>query len=645
MSKWQQTKATNGKSANNTDELTIKSRWDSARQRQTQASKIKLVCNNSDVATIKAAVKTPQVFCTFYLSKIRNVTPFTAMGYARTTAACRCIRQSAGKTTKAATPTPSVCSNAKCRQSDIAAIKAEFKKPLQICKFFVALKGTQTAQLMDSQTLARSKAACQAIIKAASAPTTTPKVASSSKSSSKASKAPSTTTTSVVSPSTSSTSSATTLRLTQIDPTKLNILPTSSNSTTVVTSTAATTSATSTITSTTTTQKITTFRVRSSSTTLATTSTDFTTTTLTSSTSSPTTTDVPSSSSEDESGRGRSSTTDDSFTNTSTGQGKLKASPTPSIPFCSSAAVSSLQSDPSGTSFCQIVLVVPTVTVTTRTTSTTTTSITITNTNIAFETSITTREITMPPNLTETAYITAYATFCGGGNTFRKRDAEPAQATSAGIDVPTYLSGLPVKSISSACSCLGPLPTPSVTRTSTIRGPTVTITSMTDIDLTSTIIKTLTTVSYANTSSIPTVTATTTVTDTAAVTAGAVATNTLAPSVPGVFMKYPGYTPADNIPALISCQCSSSSGGTCDFAGYMSPLIAASTCADWDGCMATCAYFNTKVSSNKCSGVFYDADVGFCTLLGPDYLPMVDSGSCGVMGNATAGGFAALIRN
>ncbi|KAG8628574.1 hypothetical protein KVT40_004447 [Elsinoe batatas] len=526
-----------------------------------------------------------------------------------------------------------------------------------MCKFLIALKGSQSGRLMSTQSLARTKAACQVIVNPAkSKSSTTAKVATTSRKSSSSSSAalsapPSSiatkarTSSSSIAPASSS-ASGTAVK----SAASLSSSPSSSSTGTPTSVVASTIASTSTRQRTTVTNANANIPVLTSAsivitTPLATTTTSTTTTSFD---------DSSSTSSQDDGARSQQSTqrtSDDSQAATSTGGNKLKSSTTASLPFCSSAPVLSLAADPSGTPFCQTILVVPTVTITSQTTSTTTTGLMITNTNIAYETTTITRQITQPPNQTETAYITAYATFCGGGNTFAKRDALPAaQTTSSGVAVPSYLSGYNANRISSACSCLGPLPTPSITRTVTISGPTVTLTTTTDIDFTSTITRTLTSVSYANTSTIPTVTATTTVTDTAAVSGGALATNTLAPSVPGVFMQYPGYTPAADIPGLMSCQCSSSSGGTCDFAGYTSPLIPATSCSNFAGCMASCAYLNSKVSgSNKCSGVFYDGSVGYCTLLGPGYLPMVDQGSCGVVyGNTTTSanvGFAALVRN
>ncbi|TKX25469.1 hypothetical protein C1H76_2117 [Elsinoe australis] len=562
------------------------------------------MASSSDVAAVKAAVTNQQVFCNFYLAKTRKTSPFPSITAARTTTACKCIINSLkSKTIKAVTPTPKVCPDAKCVANDVATIKAQYKNSLLFCQFFVGLPGIQTVLVVNGQTVARTTAACKVIIAASVTTTTTTRTT----------------------PRTTTTTTTTTTRST-----------TKTSSTTTTTSKASSTSVAST-----------------TSTTSAKVSTVVPSSSPSSSPSSPSspqtsapTTIVPVQSIQTT----EAQTTTTADQDQSTGTADNRAGPTTSIAFCSSAAVQSLAADSRATPFCWTALAIPTNTVVVRATTTASTTVTITQTIQGYTTSITTLPVTMPGSVTETSYVTSttYATFCGGGNTFAKR-----QAVQTSYDTftatPTYLSTFSPAAITSACQCLGALPSPVTTSTSTVQGPTVTFTSSTTSSLVSTIVKTVTSVSYANTSSVPTITSTTTVTASTTVGAGTVETNALAPSVPGVFMKYPGYLPSDNIPALMSCQCSSSTGGTCDFTGYTSSTITASTCTDFSSCMSSCAYLNSKVSSSssKCTGVYYDNDIGYCSLLGPNYLPLVSTGSCGVLDSNTSSGsgFAALIRN
>ncbi|PNS18654.1 hypothetical protein CAC42_5193 [Sphaceloma murrayae] len=618
-----------------------------------------IVASGADVVAVKAAVTNPQVFCQFYISKTQKTTPFSALGVARTTTACQCIRQSGGKLT-ITTPTPRTCATAKCSTDDIATIKKEFKKPLVFCKFFTALKGRtlrtnpHAASYDSSMSSYNQGSSC--IHRYIIDDITDDNIINDI---------------SIIDEIISDIIDGVVDNVLYDDDKQCNLSTSESpgttdlaRSTNVVGTLSPTPKAKSSFTLSTPSLKPTTATRRTTkavSMTTTTTTTVDTTEEETSTTESTQTTQPPSTTTEESNAEETSVDDDDdsnlagrlrgakttTTTTTTSRTTTTTTTTTTTLPFCSSTAIKSLMSDSSATPFCWSALSVPTATFTVRSISTTTATLTVTNTNVAYTTSFTTQQITRLPNATETFFVTNFAT-CGGGNTFAKRDAQAAQTSSPGTTAtPSYLRSLSPAAVTSACKCLTALPIPTITKTVVFNGPIVTVTSRTDLNVVSTVIKTITSINYSNASSVPTVTATTTITSTATAPGGAVVTNALAPKVPGVFVKYPGYSPGDDVPGLLSCQCSVAMGGTCDFTDYGTTTIPASTCTDFNSCISSCAYLNTRVTTNKCTGVYFDGDVGFCTLLGPSYLPMVDTSACGVFsGNASSNsGFAALIRS
>ncbi|KAG8628664.1 hypothetical protein KVT40_002529 [Elsinoe batatas] len=279
-------------------------------------------------------------------------------------------------------------------------------------------------------------------------------------------------------------------------------------------------------------------------------------------------------------------TTTGTTTTTTTTTAPTTAAP---LPFCSSAAVQSLNADPSKYPYCWSLLNIhPSSTTVIIATTPTVTSITTDIVSTISPTYVPTLTITSLTIPTLTVFSTAVRTVCISTTPLFRR-----QASSSSDYQPTYLTILPTTYQTSACSCLTPfgLPTP-VTVTSTATAAALTIVSVvteTDTSVTTlpTVTGTETVTTYLFTTTRPTAGATTLAY--AALNFTTASTTYAAATPAATFINWGPYTPAFKF-RYAECICKPSTGAWSCYDPSIAPVQdPVGKCTNYyDRCMEYC---------------------------------------------------------
>ncbi|GAM86237.1 hypothetical protein ANO11243_042490 [Dothideomycetidae sp. 11243] len=307
---------------------------------------------------------------------------------------------------------------------------------------------------------------------------------------------------------------------------------------------------------------------------------------------------------------------------------------TPAIPFCSLAPVTSLLVDPSATPFCQSVRQMPAITRTNIATSIPDANM---QTLISLKTDIITNVLHRPSPVfsleTPTVIIKSYGSFCGNGmeptNYMRKR------GIGAPVPTPTYLKGQPSEFVSSACSCMHNLPTPSTAVASVFEPKPSTITTQ--------IVKVVTeeiNVSVYSGTTVEPIEASQTVYSTV-VTASPLPTGQVQK---GTHSKYAMWYSVELTSAVLgsgvmgvyndivvgACYCGMG-GSDCYSRGSTNSGLNQGFCNGAASCFSICDGWDTTNSMGiNCAAVMWDADSEMCFIMHtPDHI-LMDTDSCGV---------------
>ncbi|GAM91535.1 hypothetical protein ANO11243_095870 [Dothideomycetidae sp. 11243] len=127
------------------------------------------VCVTADVATLRADASQPQVFCAFYLSHDRVVSPFPSLSATQVTNACKCVGATAAVSPKTITAGPTRSS---CNAGDVKKLQAAFTLSSAFCAFWTAWSSTNSfVSPVSGLSISEVTTACSCLPKSATATT------------------------------------------------------------------------------------------------------------------------------------------------------------------------------------------------------------------------------------------------------------------------------------------------------------------------------------------------------------------------------------------------------------------------------------------------------------------------------------------